>query len=1179
MSDDLYLQALQNFLKSDDWKESLLIFIRANCLYFENVQDLHAEQHVIWKSFQEIAENVVQIGLMMVGGSIEELEHALDDVYARPSRGPRDEVIKDIIQSLHTVEDFHLFARMMNKHCREVMEEEGDMNIADDGIANPYDMLMRMGFCVDHINSAYDRLGKSSSLEDMIGFLSGRAAEKEEEDNKKDAERKKQLALKRQERQLQAGSSSSSASGPTSRPPRQARTPPKRINNYSYYEEQDQQSSSSRGHESQEPSPNNKKKKKDRSGGASTESPLLRPSMKFIEEAAADGIDIDINELNVKFSTADSVLESYHELQRSSSASAMDEKLLDLAKWAADMKQLQADMVEAYESGIHSRDMCLNHTHGLVAFYQELEHQRQVMNEQSNGLTGDMLSDSELKRMAELDKIAAEGSEDEQRLHSLISRHEAVRKEIQKFYRQISIVISTYKLKRQLVEETYLFLKEQVGSNRSLEDIFAVSGETGGESSSVIEKVVSSAGGIEIMNLFLELQGLEEEQQFLKVEINTLLGLPVETNSLGGGATSSASANGGLGDDGSGDGGMHLDEIFAASEDKQGLASVGDDSSAVDAKALTAAEAKHGTFGHDAKGLDVKGDMAADSKNDTVGSPSTINKNASTANLVVNNDNDLISGLKQTHRDAFDKLKEALEADKLKKLHDLENRLLLRKKKLQQRKAGSGESKDDNSGLSIEEEEGVIQLLEEEIRGVEQQFLVKQQCLMDGLKYHCINELKVARQIIEENPSIVKKETQFHNTIHSKQEDIDINAVNALKEKYEHDKNQLLDYYANERQRQRAKMLKALEKRKGAGNDPATIEKELAAIDDKIDRELHGNLSNLREQLLLGLGGVNVIGEIDADNKALQRKTKGKNIHDDYDDYGDHDVDATRKNHKKTLDYVDQLDAMKKMYVDAGQKLQKDLFAKKYNKGKKRVIHGEPGSEEALEAERAEYEQLVNLVDNMVLDAYETHVMDLSAGLKDKEEESSLPASLRKMSMSSASDRNGTSNNASQKEMEERMKAGMLEAFEKAKSQLAENQDHQRRLTQEKLAARRRQRGGKGGEGKDQDDDDSTPLTENILEQVMDSFFQPPQATIPVSTPVATAPVVQTVPTPVAASAATSAPQKEGPRSTANQNVGPVDNLEEQKAKILTSHNEKEKALVDDLYATMMDKKKKLEDR
>jgi hypothetical protein len=1220
MSDDLYLQALQNFLKSDDWKESLLIFIRANCLYFENVQDFHAQQHVIWKNFQEIAENVVQIGLMMVGGSIEELERGLDDVYSRPSRGPRDEVIKDIIQSLHTVEDFHQFARMMNKHCHELMEEENGVSIGIDGIGNPYDMLMRMGFTVDHINSAYERLGKTSGLEEVIGYLSARATELEEQEAELDLQRKKKLAMKKQQQQQQprevsTGSSSASSSRPAAAA-RQARTPPKRVNNYAYYESQDKQSASSSGNDeytreplgsprnTQEPSPQphggKKKKKKQRSsttggnGNSGSEITSVRPYMKYIEEAAADGLEIDINELNVKFSTADSVLESYQELQRTTNGNAIDETLLDLAKWAADMKQLQSDILEAYESNVHSRDMCFNHTHGLVAWYQELEQHRHELNQQTNGLTGDLLSDSEMKRMAELDKIAAEGrNEDEQNLHALLSRHETVRKEIQNFYRKISIVISTNHLRRPLVEETYLFLKEQVGSNRSLDDIFT----SASSSSSVIHKIVSAPGGIEVINLFLELQTLEEEQQFLKIEINTLLGIPLDANSSG--SSTSAAASGGndvMGGFGGGGDGIHLDEIFAASnvaDEKFGT--INDKSSAAaDAKMIankTIAEGKDGMS--DAKGgLDSKHGQSTSnvdgidsntnkSKQETITSPGGLNKNASTSNMIVNHDSDLISGLKQNHRDALDKLKAALEADKLKKMHDLENRLLLRKKKLQQRKS-SGESKGDDT-LSIEEEEGVIQLLEEEIRGVEQQYLLKQQCLMDGLKYHCINELKAARQVLEENPHIAKKENQFQQLIRSKQEDIDINAVNALKEKYEHDKNQLLDYYTNERQRQRAKMLKTLEKRKGNGNGSVNgmsveeMEKELANIDEKIDREMHTNLSNLREQLLLGLGGVNVIQEISADNMTIQRNKKSKSSYgaDDYDDYlngNDQDIDQTRKNHQKTLNYVDQVDAMKKMYVDAGQKLQKDLFAKKYNKGKKRQVSNGVFDETVMDTERAEYEQLVNVVDNMVLDAYKTHVMDLSAGLKDHDkEETSLPMSLRKMSITPSA-----SSDQSHKEMEERMKAGMLEAFEKAKINLIESQDNQRKRTQDKLVARRQQRAGKhhgGGEGKDDNDDGTAvaddSISEAILEEVMDSFLQPPSTNTSKASPSSTA-NAKSISQPIVAS--TNIRSMAGAENDANL-------LEQEKAKILTSHNEKEKALVDDLYATMMDKKKKLEDR
>jgi Holliday junction resolvasome RuvABC DNA-binding subunit len=154
-----YLEALQNYLNSSEWRDTIHIFIESHCRYFIQIDDYHPQQYVIWKDFQEIAENLLDNTLSTLGGSIEQLEKALDQVKHKPSKGPRDEVIKDVIDQLLSFSEFSVFASMMNKLCRETIEDEGN--------ASPNDcdqnILMRMGFTVQDITSAYDSIGKKAT--------------------------------------------------------------------------------------------------------------------------------------------------------------------------------------------------------------------------------------------------------------------------------------------------------------------------------------------------------------------------------------------------------------------------------------------------------------------------------------------------------------------------------------------------------------------------------------------------------------------------------------------------------------------------------------------------------------------------------------------------------------------------------------------------------------------------------------------------------------------------------------------------------------------------------------------------------------------------------------------------------------------------------------------------------
>lgn len=78
-----------------------------------------------------------------------------------------------------------------------------------------------------------------------------------------------------------------------------------------------------------------------------------------------------------------------------------------------------------------------------------------------------MLSDVELKRMAALNAIAELGTEDEKLLHQLLTRHEEVQRDIDKLHKRCSLYVSShnYAIKRENLEELYLYLKEKVLSH------------------------------------------------------------------------------------------------------------------------------------------------------------------------------------------------------------------------------------------------------------------------------------------------------------------------------------------------------------------------------------------------------------------------------------------------------------------------------------------------------------------------------------------------------------------------------------------------------------------------------------------------------------------------------------------------------------------------------------------
>lgn len=74
-----------------------------------------------------------------------------------------------------------------------------------------------------------------------------------------------------------------------------------------------------------------------------------------------------------------------------------------------------------------------------------------------------LLSDEEVSRQIVINDIAAQGSDDEQALHFLLIRFEALRQEINSLHQVIVLEISKNKsISRNQLEELYLYLKEKV---------------------------------------------------------------------------------------------------------------------------------------------------------------------------------------------------------------------------------------------------------------------------------------------------------------------------------------------------------------------------------------------------------------------------------------------------------------------------------------------------------------------------------------------------------------------------------------------------------------------------------------------------------------------------------------------------------------------------------------------
>eukprot|EP01031_Cornospumella_fuschlensis_P036646 gene36646-44452_t len=311
-TDHIYLEALQNYLQSSEWRESIHVFVSSNCGFFSSIDDYHPEQYKIWRNFQDVSESILQNMLFSIGGSMDELESAMDAVQSKPSRGPRDETIKDILEQLFSCEDFPHFAKMMHKSYVEETGAEGD---------NICHQLMRMGFSADNILSAVDRFGPHADIEVLITHLSELLS------SQSDAKQQSSSVSRKEKKQEFRAESKGSA----------------------------EVRSSKSNH---------------------TADMELCPSEAVLQDFVLvcyqqTHQSIDCNDLYGKFQIADGVIEAYKENTDAKAEGA--DNLLDLVQWAIELKNFGKDVALAYDQGISYENVTNHHKLGLFTWYFELE--------------------------------------------------------------------------------------------------------------------------------------------------------------------------------------------------------------------------------------------------------------------------------------------------------------------------------------------------------------------------------------------------------------------------------------------------------------------------------------------------------------------------------------------------------------------------------------------------------------------------------------------------------------------------------------------------------------------------------------------------------------------------------------------------------------------------------------
>ena len=119
--EDIWLEALHQYLQSSEWFDTITVFVENHCSIFDGCGEEYDHGHyTVFREFVEISEQILNDMLSNLGGSLRQLVDQLSDHAVRSATGPRDDMQKEIVLSLLTFDSFPEFCKMMEVSCRLV---------------------------------------------------------------------------------------------------------------------------------------------------------------------------------------------------------------------------------------------------------------------------------------------------------------------------------------------------------------------------------------------------------------------------------------------------------------------------------------------------------------------------------------------------------------------------------------------------------------------------------------------------------------------------------------------------------------------------------------------------------------------------------------------------------------------------------------------------------------------------------------------------------------------------------------------------------------------------------------------------------------------------------------------------------------------------------------------------
>lgn len=406
------VDTISDFMRGQEWQESVQIFVEANCALFkeDSSKGYTHEQFSVWKNFQEIVESILASALDADAGlTMKDFERGLEELSKEPAAGPREGVKREILSQLLTYADFNDFATMMNLAVTFQYPEQAAPNSSDNALsrvdnrAENKAMLLQLGFPEDATDHVISSSVRDSTLDHLIDQLH----------NMQRSSEGAPLKLQRDDSGISI----------TIVPDREEAKELHYGNSYS-----------------------------DAEGNVNQESLEIECINAFAQETLQDA-----SELRAKFVIALSILDSVD-------AGDTSDGILEQLSWASSMCSLFQEIVISFSSGVPFEQYTFTYAKGLLSWFDKLDKTFFSLN--IGATTGGMMSEAELRRIVALEDLASMGTKDERLLHGLISRHEEVLKDLSglhgKCILMTSVTTKGTTIKREHLEELYLYLKQQV---------------------------------------------------------------------------------------------------------------------------------------------------------------------------------------------------------------------------------------------------------------------------------------------------------------------------------------------------------------------------------------------------------------------------------------------------------------------------------------------------------------------------------------------------------------------------------------------------------------------------------------------------------------------------------------------------------------------------------------------